>query len=159
MHLLLMRHAKSSWDQPGLDDHDRPLNERGLRAAPRMARHLQDQGLQPDRIVCSTAKRAEQTASLVGKTCGVIPIQNENLYLADPETWREILRTQPRSKCLLIVGHNFGIEEFIEELAGDYHRMPTAAVAHFHVTQAEGPLSKENLDFVTVWRPKELPGH
>ena len=61
--LLLMRHAKSSWDNPGLRDFDRPLNERGLKAAPLMGRYLRAQGIAPDLIVSSPAQRAQQTVN------------------------------------------------------------------------------------------------
>ena len=63
--LLLMRHAKSSWSEPGLADHDRPLNKRGKQAAPEMGKLLRKEGLVPDLILCSTARRSRQTAEAV----------------------------------------------------------------------------------------------
>ncbi|MFG0335704.1 MAG: SixA phosphatase family protein, partial [Maioricimonas sp. JB049] len=68
--LLLMRHAKSSWADPSKADHDRPLNARGKRDAPRMGQWLLEQNLVPDRIVSSTARRARKTASRVASGCG-----------------------------------------------------------------------------------------
>ena len=67
--LLLLRHAKSSWKHPELADHDRPLNKRGKRTAPRVSALLQDEDLIPDLILCSSAVRAHTTALLVAKAC------------------------------------------------------------------------------------------
>ena len=68
--LLILRHAKSSWNYPELSDYDRPLNKRGKRDAPRMGKFLREQKLTPDRILTSSAKRARRTASKVAKACG-----------------------------------------------------------------------------------------
>ena len=82
--LLLMRHAKSSWDDPDVADHDRPLNKRGKKDAPRMGQWLAEQGLTPEVIVTSTAKRARKTAELVAESCGCQrePIVLPELYHA-----------------------------------------------------------------------------
>ena len=68
--VLLLRHAKSSWDNPAVDDHERPLNKRGLKAAPRMGQLIADEGLKPDVIVSSTAVRAATTAAAIAEECG-----------------------------------------------------------------------------------------
>ena len=68
--LLILRHAKSSWNYTDLSDYDRPLNARGKQDAPRMGEHLREQGLIPDRILTSSAKRAKKTAIRVAKACG-----------------------------------------------------------------------------------------
>jgi len=92
--LLLLRHAKSSWKHPELADHDRPLNKRGKRTAPRVSALLQDEDLIPDLILCSPAVRAHTTARLVAKACayaGEIK-RIRKLYLAEPQTYIEVLR-------------------------------------------------------------------
>jgi phosphohistidine phosphatase len=86
--LVLVRHAKSAWDSPGLDDHERPLAERGLRDAPEMGRRLAERGLVPDVIRSSTAVRARTTAKLMAQALGVGADRvqlDERLYGAMPE--------------------------------------------------------------------------
>lgn len=156
MHLLLMRHAKSSWDDPSLADHDRPLNRRGRKTAPKMAEALEGRELLPDRIVTSGALRALETARIIGEVAGIEPEVREDLYLAGPDVWRKVLHEQPRSKCLLLVGHNPGMEDFLEQLTGSFHRLPTAAVAVLSVPDGTGPISLDGLTLTTVLRPKEL---
>ena len=87
--LLILRHAKSDWETPDVADHDRPLNGRGKRDAPRMGRLLRDENLVPDLIISSTAKRARKTAKLVAEASGYegeIRLA-ETLYLAGPEAY------------------------------------------------------------------------
>lgn len=130
--LLLMRHAKSSWDDPGTADHDRPLNHRGKEDAPRMGRWLAEQGLDPDLIVTSTAKRARKTAKLVAETCGYQGelVKLPELYHASPKVWTSVVQKLPETATrVLCVGHNPGLEELLAGwLAADV-AMPTAAVA------------------------------
>src|SRR6187431_2275879 len=91
--LLLMRHAKSSWKDETLDDHDRPLNKRGKREAPQMGELLRDHQLVPDYILCSSARRARKTAESVAFAAGFrgeTRITSE-LYMATPTRILEIL--------------------------------------------------------------------
>ena len=91
--LLIMRHAKSSWKEQDLPDHDRPLNKRGKNDAPRMGKLLKDEDLVPDLIMSSTAVRAKKTAELVAKACkykGKI-VLNHSLYGAEPAAYLKIL--------------------------------------------------------------------
>lgn len=151
--VLLMRHAKSSWDDAGLDDHDRPLNKRGLRDAPRMGRLLVANGLVPERIITSSAQRARRTAELVAVECGSPEVTvDERLYMADQDDWLTVLTTLPPGSPLLLIGHNPGLEELVSMISGDYVSMPTAAIARIHCPK-DSPRSW-HLD--AVWRPKEL---
>jgi phosphohistidine phosphatase len=130
--LLLMRHAKSDWADDGCPDHDRPLNDRGKRDAPRMGCLLREAGLLPTRIVCSSARRARKTAErLVEGLQAAVPIEiRDELYLASAETWRDVLANLPaEDECVLCIGHNPGLEAIIEQLTGHAERMPTAAIA------------------------------
>src|ERR1051325_1293346 len=102
--LLLLRHAKSSWSEPGARDHDRPLNRRGQEAAPRVGAYLARHGLIPDRILCSTARRARETWELVAA--------GEKIYNASPRALVDVFRrADPRAASLLVVGHNPGLQE------------------------------------------------
>ena len=91
--LLNLRHAKSSWKHPGLNDHDRPLNKRGKNDAPRKGKLLQKEKLIPDVISSSTAMRASATAESVVKTYGYKGevTLNRSLYAAGPETFLQLL--------------------------------------------------------------------
>lgn len=158
--LLLMRHAKSSWDDPQLSDTERPLNARGRRDAPRMGQHLLKQKLIPDHVVTSTAARALETADLLAAECGDPPIlTTSNLYHATTDEWSESIATFPDSwQCALCIGHNPGLEEFLAILTGQYLSMPTAAIAHMSVDLSQW--SRFTLGAAValhdVWRPKEL---
>ena len=119
--ILLLRHAKWGWGDPGLSDHDRPLNRRGERAARAMAEYLVKQGPLPDQILCSTATRARQTlAPLVELLASVPPISLEKgLYLAPEDALLARMRDlPPEVGTALLVGHNDGIGEFAAGLAG-----------------------------------------
>jgi phosphohistidine phosphatase len=96
--LMLMRHAKSSWDQPGLADLDRPLAPRGRRAAPLIARHLHDQGLVPDLVLCSPARRVQETWQLMTPVLGgsVASKTLRSLYPGTPSRLLEALRRRGR---------------------------------------------------------------
>lgn len=154
--LLLMRHAKSSWANPGMQDHDRPLNKRGERDAPAMGRWLKLQELIPDRIICSSAKRTCQTAEAIAT---IIDCQIEvvdQLYLANLRTWNQVLLNITNGETLLAIGHNPGIEEFVENVSGNYEQMPTAAIAWFNSEPNSQDFSPKDLELQTVWRPKEI---
>lgn len=108
--LYLIRHAKSSWGNPGLRDHDRPLNERGLHDAPRMAQFLLEKEVKPDLIVSSPAKRAFSTALFFAETFQIDPgdIQrNPDIYEAFPQEIQRIISDLPDSATtVLMFGHN-----------------------------------------------------
>lgn len=159
--LLILRHAKSSWKDLDLADHDRPLNKRGKRDAPRMGRLLQDEGLLPDLILSSTAKRARKTVAGLMEGSGTSPeVQyTRDFYHAYPETFITILsELDDNYDQVMIVGHNPGLEELLEVLTGDYERMPTAALAQVVLPiQHWADLGVEaDGDLIVVWRPKEL---
>jgi len=159
--VLILRHAKSSWKHPDLDDHDRPLNKRGLRDAPRMGRLIEEAGLVPELICSSSATRALTTARRVAEACGydgelrVVP----ELYLAAPETYVDVLAALPDGlERVMLVGHNPGMADLVATLTGGEERFPTAALAHVR-------LSAERWDdlygvprgtLIELWRPKEL---
>ena len=161
--LLLMRHAKSDWKKSGLTDFERPLNKRGRHAAPKMGRFLRAQGLTPDLLLASSAERARQTAEAV-TGAGEFDVEltlRRDLYLA---TWGEYLDALERLpedvECVLVVGHNPGLEELVESLTGATEFLPTAAVAHvtLSIDRWKDIRSGEQGRLEAVWRAKELPG-
>lgn len=131
--LLLLRHAKSSWKEPGLRDFERPLNGRGREAAPLMGRFMAGKKLRPDLIVCSPAERARQTASLLTQAAGLdSPLRyDERIYEATADQLLEVVSQVDEScELAMLVGHNPGMEELIHALTGESAGMPTAALAH-----------------------------
>ncbi len=159
--LLILRHAKSSWDNERLADHARPLAARGRGDAPRMGELLRQQDLVPDLIIASTAKRARETAALVIETSGYggeLRLE-DNFYMGGPEDYIEALQRLPDTyEQVLVIGHNPGMEMLLEELTGEWERLPTAALA-----QVSLPIAHWNeLDEVTagelehLWTPRAL---
>lgn len=130
--LLLMRHAKSSWSDTELSDHDRPLNKRGRRAAPWVGEFLRQQNWLPDFVVTSTAVRASETAQAVARACsyeGPMEI-TRRLYLSEPSAYLETLSAVPQGKQrVLLVGHNPTVSELLLQLTGEEREMTTAALA------------------------------
>lgn len=173
--LILFRHAKSSWTDSGLADHDRPLAPRGRRAAPAMARWLHDHDFLPRRVVCSSALRTRQTWSLlaeVWETLGAdgLPdvVVDRDLYLAHPGDIRAVVTESPMDlDALMLVGHNPGLHDLAATLATPgatrSHRrlarkFPTAAVAvlDFDVERWSDLRPGEGR-LVAFMRPKDLP--
>jgi phosphohistidine phosphatase len=159
--LLVLRHAKSSWDHPELADFDRPLNSRGKTDAPRMGKLLRAEDLVPEKIVSSSAVRAKATAKAAARAAGYEEeiLFTRQLYHADAETFIELLKqvAEPH-QCVMVVGHNPDLEEFVEALSGEATSMPTAALAEIRLPigrWAELSLTTEG-KLVNVWRPKEL---
>ncbi len=160
--LLVLRHAKSSWKRPATSDHDRPLNRRGKRDAPRMGRLVAAQGLRPDVIVSSTAKRARRTADEVAKHAGYEgAVQLErHLYLASPDEIVDVLRRVAGSaRRVMVVGHNPGLEDLVARLVGRPETFPTAALAEIRLSiRSWKDLAVSSTGTLAgVWRPRELP--
>jgi phosphohistidine phosphatase len=132
--LTLIRHAKSSWDNPSLDDFDRPLNERGCRDAPRMAAHVLRSLGRPDRIVSSPAVRALTTAQVFAEICGIDAgalSRQARIYEASAETLLRLVRAlEDDDRHVMLFGHNPGFTELAHRLARcSFDDMPTCAVA------------------------------
>lgn len=135
--LALVRHAKSDWGDPHLDDHDRPLNARGLRDAPRMARRLADSGFRPEAILASTARRAVTTADFFSGTFGV-PVELEERLYAAPATVLLRAAAERAARSVIVVAHDPGISTLAAELSGGgIARMPTCAFAVFTWYESE----------------------
>ncbi|HWC77467.1 MAG TPA: histidine phosphatase family protein [Blastocatellia bacterium] len=130
--LLLLRHAKSSWDDARLRDFERPLAQRGIRDAPRIGKALAKLGPTPDLIISSPAARASQTIAAVVQAAGLDAALtwDEAIYGAVPAELIRIVRRIPNSSsCAMLVGHNPGFEDLLSRLTGVPEHMPTAALA------------------------------
>ena len=128
--LVLIRHAKSAWDNPYLSDHQRPLAERGLRDIPRMGQRLKKRGVYPDMMLSSDAERAKITAQIIAEQLD-FPKESihftRELYHADASEILEYLRNIPVAiGVLFIFGHNPGLNDLIWELGGQIDNLPTS---------------------------------
>jgi len=136
--LYLLRHAKSSWKDQGLADHDRPLAGRGRRAAKAIGRHLREQGVEPELVLCSTATRARQTLEGIEPALGRGAVRVEpELYGAPPLVLLARLHEiAPSVRSVMVIGHNPGLEQLALRVARDGSRVgelaakfPTGALA------------------------------
>jgi phosphohistidine phosphatase len=130
--LFLLRHAKSSWKDPDLADFERPLNERGRKAAQLVGRYLAQQDINLDLVVSSPALRARQTIELVLRTAkrSVELRFDQRIYEASAAQLLEVIsQIEDDRKSVLLVGHNPGMEELLTLLVGVEMHMPTAALA------------------------------
>ena len=162
LRLILMRHAKSSWDNPEWSDRERPLNKRGHRSAVALGKWLTEKGYKPDIVLCSTAERTRQT--LDGLKLGVVPVKYlDALYHASTNVLLNALQDNGAGKSVLIITHNPGCANFADRIVNhphdhdQFHHYPTGATlvadlpierwqdAEFH--------SGEAVDFVV---PREL---
>ncbi len=144
--LYLIRHAKSSWSDSSLDDFDRPLNKRGKKDGPTMAKRLSDRGIQPDLVVSSPAKRAKKTASYMAKGTGYgksnISYQ-DGLYLGSLSYHLQLIDSLfEEVDVLFLVGHNHTITELGEYLTGTpLGNVPTCGIVAVIYRQKEGFIS------------------
>lgn len=159
--ILILRHAKSSWGHPELNDHDRPLNKRGRRDAPLMGELLNNEHLIPEFIISSDAKRAHLTAKIVAKAVGYngkIAL-NQSLYAGRPSAYVRVLRDMPNEYSrVLMVGHNPALEELISILTGESHSLSTCSLVHIRIrinkwTELE---NKTKGKIFGIWHPRNL---
>ena len=165
--VYLLRHAKSSWDDPSLFDHDRPLAPRGLRATPYVADHLRDAGVVLEVVLCSSARRTRQTLDLLGDA---IPTDcdvqvDDELYGAPADELLERLRALPDGvHRAMLIGHNPAVQELALLLSSSGDRMdrmarkfPTAALATLDTaTDHWSDLAAGSATLTEFVRPKDL---
>jgi phosphohistidine phosphatase len=159
--LLVLRHAKSSWKERGLSDHDRPLNKRGKEAAVRMGQLLYEEDLMPDVILSSSAVRARDTAERVAEVSG---FEGEVLYRGDfyhawPSDYVDALRNLPDDiEMPMIVGHNPGMELLLDMLTDEVERFPTAALAliQLPIDRWSRLTDETEGELLNLWLPRAL---
>lgn len=163
--LIVMRHAKSSWDDPALPDFDRPLANRGLAAAPAMGSWLAANAPIPERIISSPAERAIQTARLVQRELPADPpieiFLDERIYDASLAELIAVLEMQD-ARVMMLVGHNPGVLELVTHLlgkdtAGGELTMPTGAIIVLTLSGTRSELAPRSAKLVAHMRPRELP--
>lgn len=166
---LIMRHAKSSWDTPGLPDHDRPLNKRGRAAATAMGRWMAAEGLVPDAVLLSSARRAVETWERASAEWPERPLAlpDRALYMAWPQQILEALRgVDAEARTVLLVNHQPSISALAEllarppvapECARAFEHFPTAAIAEMHHEANWAEAGPRAMRFARFQVPKELP--
>jgi phosphohistidine phosphatase len=158
--LLLLRHAKSSWKDTSIEDHERRLKKRGRKEARKIGRLLAAENLMPDLIVSSVARRCRQTAEQVIRESdyrGEVRFTPE-LYEADAAKLREaVCKLSDQVARVIVIGHNPGVEEFLEPLVGAHTPLSTGALAHVELPiESWADLSSETRgNLIKVWEPRE----
>jgi len=159
--LLLMRHAKSSWKDEKLKDHERPLKKRGRKDTKVIAEVLQENGLTPDLIISSSAQRARETAEIVIESLSYedqLVIQDD-LYMGEPQDFINALKILNNAfNKVMIVAHNPGLEAYLQIIDGEIESIPTAALGHLVLALDDWKDITLNTmgDLVSLWKPKEL---
>jgi phosphohistidine phosphatase len=131
--LLLLRHAKSNKHESGVADFDRPLNNRGTKAASLVGNYMAKKKIRPDLAISSPAERARQTAVLALKAAGITTDLrfDERIYEASASILLNVVKQiDDSSNLALLVGHNPGFEDLLADLSGHVQHMPTAALAY-----------------------------
>jgi phosphohistidine phosphatase len=167
--LFVLRHAKSSWDDPGLRDHERPLSARGRRAAQLVRQHLHSEAIEPALVLCSSARRAVETLHGVNPASRQRSVEPE-LYAADASAVLERLRRIPEDiSSLMVIGHNPAMQVLILRLAADggplgetsdlaqvRRKFPTGALATIEFDCAWSELEPGRGRLTALARPKQL---
>lgn len=166
-HLYVLRHAKSSWDDPGLDDRERPLAPRGRRAVQVLADHLRSSGIEPEVVLCSPARRTRETLEGAAPT-GEWLIE-EALYGASPSALLSRLQQLPdHVASAMVIGHNPTVQVLVLRLAARAHvdsaadlaevqrKFPTGALATLRFECGWSELSPGSASLTAFVRPKQL---
>jgi phosphohistidine phosphatase len=162
--LYLLRHAKSSWDDPAVADHDRPLASRGRRACRMIAKHLRSEGIRPALVLCSSAARSRETLERIGVGSGGPGVRIEieaGLYGACAGDLLGRLRELGDIDSVMLIGHQPAIGELATSLAlrralGE--KFPTAALATLRFRGSWSELSPGAAELVAFVKPRDLEG-
>jgi phosphohistidine phosphatase len=159
--LLLMRHAKSSWKNQEVADHERPLKERGKKDAPLMGKLIFEKELIPQLIISSSAVRSRLTAEAFVESVnynGEVEYI-DSFYMAEPATYLEKLRTLPDElERVMIIGHNPGLEGLVQILSHRVESLSTSAIAYLVLPIKEWQELSEDTDgeLIELWRPRDF---
>lgn len=162
--LWLLRHAKSSWADTKLADHDRPLKGRGVRAAKMMGNVLAQQAPFPEYVICSTAVRARETWRIAADAIArhrTVPavVFRDDLYHAGAEQLRSIAASIPNEhSSVMLLGHHPGFEDFVTEVTGTTMAIPTAALLQLNLNASHWNdfATSRTVQVIHIWRPREL---
>lgn len=159
--LFLMRHAKSSWKDDGLADHERPLKKRGKKDIKLIAKVMKKNNFKPDLIITSSAVRAKDTADLMAEALeykGKV-IVSDDLYMGEPSDYMKVLKDiKDKYESVLIVGHNPGLEAYLQIIDGKIESLSTSGLGYLVLAIDEWEdITLESMgDLVGFWKPKDL---
>jgi len=159
--LLLMRHAKSSWKDEKLEDHERPLKKRGKKDTKLIAKVIEKNELIPDLILCSSATRAKETVEIIVKSLSYDKeiIFSDELYMGEPQDFIHALKDLDNAlQTVMIVAHNPGLEAYLQIIDGEIEAVPTAGLGYLVLVIDDWKdVSLETMgDLIGFWKPKDL---
>jgi phosphohistidine phosphatase len=165
--LHLLRHAKSSWKDPALDDHERPLSKRGRETAKIIGAYLRREKIRPDLVVCSSAVRARQTLAPISKEIKLpkVVLEKEIYEVPQRKLWKVIWTLPETAECVLMIGHNPAFHELALALADAKSRahlpsieakFPTGAMATFRFDGAWKELRPSGAAVSAFTSPKDI---
>ena len=161
--LLLLRHAKSSWEKLNINDHDRSLNKRGKKDAPKMGKVIKELDIVPDVIISSSAKRAMDTAKLIAENCKHKKNIEKNplLYASTLENYIDVISmVSDYHQKVLVVGHNPIIEELVNKFINQMEIIPTCTLVQLSLNikswKLLNGLNYKDVNLIRILRPKEM---
>ena len=164
--LLLIRHAKSSWNDASLSDRERPLAGRGRKAAARMGTHLRNEGLRPAVVLCSPSRRTRETLELLEFPGAEVAYPDELYGASAGNLLASVREVRDDAEVVAVVGHNPGVQDLSIELAKDdaaadavrlRQKFPTCAVAIFDVDSGWRDIATGHVRLASFVVPKDLP--
>jgi phosphohistidine phosphatase len=174
--LFVLRHAKSSWDDPGLDDHERPLAPRGQRSVKQLAAHIREHAIRPDQVLCSSARRTLETCEGV-EPGGEVVIEPELYGASGDDVLARLHRIPESTSSVMVIGHNPALQVLLLRLSGAnggngfasngdpdsdsmvselQRKFPTGALATLSFDCAWSELAPGSAKLVDVVRPRDL---
>lgn len=174
--LFVLRHAKSSWDDPGLDDHERPLAPRGQRAVQQLAAHLREHEIKPEQVLCSSARRTIETCEGVNPG-GEVVVEPQLYNASGDDVLKRLHRVPEHMSSVMLIGHNPALQVLLLRLTGAnggngrslnqdgdpdsmlselQRKFPTGALATLSFDCAWSELSQGRAKLVDVVRPRDL---
>lgn len=164
-HIVVIRHAKSSWDDPSVADHDRPLSKRGRHALPRLRDHIESLGLRPDVVMCSSSRRTRETLAGIRRTLGrKARVESDPaLYGASAgQLMAELRGLDDQVTTVFVIGHNPGVADLVDVLVPDaatgepaIEKFPTAAVAVLSLAGSWSDLRPARGVLESFWSPRQ----
>ena len=156
--LILMRHAKSSWKYPELNDHERPLNKRGRKASVKIAKELIQIEWIPNKLYSSDSTRTRETWKRMNKHIKNVEIEySRKFYHSKPKKIMKNIPDNLEHETIMILSHNPGCADFLEHLCGEWYRMPTAATALLTIKDNSKSWKKSaNWELEELLIPREL---
>jgi phosphohistidine phosphatase len=165
--LLLLRHAKSSWKDPALDDHERPLSKRGRATAKMIGAYLRREKIRPDVVICSSAVRARETLAPISKEIKPpkVVLEKDIYEVPQRKLWKHISTLPENADCVLLIGHNPALHDLALALADAASRarlppidgkFPTGAMATFHLDGTWKELRPNTATLAAFTTPKDI---